>query len=226
LDSISIFVTLKHNINRQDTNMDYQEILEKIKNKDRSGLEALYNQFGQKFYVYAVKKWRLNEDESWEVVYQTLDTLILKLSGYDFESEKHFQNFIFKVFINYLRQKFRYNRNRQLQLTETLSFDGHSELGNGDETINELPLFDDNIRPFEEYYTTGLIENPKLIALKKALSELSETERDILLLRAQNYSYDEISSMLKIENKQLKVKHHRSKVKLIQLLNKTSPANE
>lgn len=207
--------------------MDYKEILERIRNKDKSGLEALYNQYGQKFYAYAVKKWRLNEDESWEVVYQTLDTLILKLSGYSFESEQHFQNFIFKVFTNYLRQKFRSNRNRQLQsVEEPLNIDSYSELGNADEPINEIPFFEDNNRPFEEYYTTGLIENPKLIALKKVLTELTETERDILLLRAQNYSYDEISTMLKIENKQLKVKHHRTKAKLIQLLNKTSPAHE
>lgn len=207
--------------------MDYLEILKRIRAKDKSGLEALYNQYGQKFYAYAIKKWRLTEDESWDVVYQTLDTLILKLSGYSFESEKHFHNFIFKVFINFLRQKFRSNRNRQLQLAEEpLTIDNHSELINGEETNNESLFFEDNGRPFEEYYKTGLVENPKLIALKKALNELTETERDILLLRAQNYSYDEISIMLKIENKQLKVKHHRSKAKLIQLLNKTSPAHE
>jgi RNA polymerase sigma-70 factor (ECF subfamily) len=43
-------------------------------------------------------------------------------------------------------------------------------------------------------------------------------DRELLLLKAQNYTYDEIASILSIENNQLKVKHHRAKQKLINLL--------
>src|SRR5262245_62107573 len=94
--------------------MDYKEIIELIIRKDKQGLEALYNLYGQKFYSYAVKRWSLDEDSAWEVVYQTLETLVLKLPGYEFESKLHFDNFLFKVFTNFLRQFYRKHRNQQM----------------------------------------------------------------------------------------------------------------
>src|SRR5688572_14823202 len=95
--------------------MEYQEIIKLILSKDKAGLEALYNIYGQKFYSHAVTRWNLSEDDAWEVVYQTLETLVLKLPEYRFESKGHFDNFIFKVFINFLRQFYRKHRHRQVE---------------------------------------------------------------------------------------------------------------
>lgn len=200
--------------------MEYKEILDLIARKDKMGLEALYTTYGQKFYAYAARRWFLNEDEAWEVVYQTLETLVLKLSGYTFDSKLHFDNFIFKVFTNFLRQHFRSHRKHQFdQINIGLDFSDTFEDEGDDVDVDPAKAAETDDRSLSEYYENEVLENPKLLALEKTLQQLDETERDILLLRAQNYSYDEIASMLKIENKQLKVRHHRIKQKLIQLLN-------
>ena len=77
-------------------------------------------------------------------------------------------------------------------------------------------------KAFEEYYRTESIEPETIHNLKEALSKLLPVEKDLLLLKAQNYTYDEIAEILGIENNQLKVKHHRAKQKLLTLLNETS----
>ena len=192
--------------------MNYLEILDLISKKDRKGLEALYVSYGDKFYGYAITKWKLNEDQAWEVIYKTLDTLVLKLSEYSFESKAHFENFIFKVFINYLRQYYRNNcKNQQNVLYIDMS--NHSA-----ENDSEVMDFKIDTQSLAEYYQSESLENSKLLALKEALKKMDEIDSDILLLRAQNYSYDEIASMLNIENEQLKVRHYRAKQKLAKLL--------
>jgi len=201
--------------------MDYKELLDLISKKDKSGLEALYSFYGQKFYAYAVKKWLFNEDEAWEVVYQTLDTLILKLPEYTFESQSHFDNLIFKIFINFLRQSFRKKRKKQLDIVYVDEFErldnSSFEISNEESGTSKKIQF--NRQSFDEFYSNEKLENPKLLFLKDALQEMNAEERDILLLRAQNYSYEEISKMLKIENNQLKVKHFRLKKRLTEIIN-------
>lgn len=198
--------------------MEYQQILSLIAQKDKKGLEALYTTYGEKFYSHAVKRWLLSEDEAWDVVYQTLDTLILKLPDYIFESKAHFDNFIFKVFTNFLRQHFRSHRKNQFEKID-IDMDA-GVIGTGDGTTDDLESqsFEIEKHSFTDYYKNEIIDNPKLLALQAALKELDEKERDLLLLRAQNYSYDEIAAMLGIENRQLKVKYHRSKLKLLKIL--------
>jgi RNA polymerase sigma factor (sigma-70 family) len=198
--------------------MNYIEILDLLSRKDKSGLEALYACYGKKFYGYAIKKWLLDEDDAWDVVYQTLDTLVLKLSDYQFESQAHFDNLIFKIFVNFLRQFFRKNRKHQYSLVyvDDLENSSGEEGNNESEESIEIQL---DRQAFDEFYSLEKFENPKLLLLKEILKDMDPTDRDILLLRAQNYSYDEISRMLKIENKQLKVKHHRLKKKLTEIVN-------
>ena len=59
--------------------MTYLEIISLIDKKDRKGWENLYLLYGKKFYGFAVDNWRFSEDEAWEVVYETLQTIILKI---------------------------------------------------------------------------------------------------------------------------------------------------
>lgn len=216
--------------------MEYKEIIKLILSKDKAGLEALYNIYGQKFYSFAVTRWNLSEDDAWEVVYQTLETLVLKLPDYMFESKLHFDNFLFKVFTNFLRQLYRKHRHREVEkygteklfddsiysdsqeVTEILDIENRESYESSDFSIEHQVL--------NEYYETEIVENPKLTALRKALEQLDEVERDILLLRAQDYSYDEIAKMLKIDNKQLKVRHHRIKSRLILIMTKNTLTNE
>src|ERR1700761_7056422 len=103
---------------------DYKDIMQLIINQDPAGLEKLYESYGQKFYVYCVHNWHLSEDEAWEVIYKTLETLILKLSHYEFVSKQHFDNFLYKVLINFLRQYFRSNRSKEEHEIEYVDLSG------------------------------------------------------------------------------------------------------
>jgi RNA polymerase sigma factor (sigma-70 family) len=197
--------------------VDHKQLLELIKSKDQKGYESLYSLYADKFFGYAVKKWLFSEDDAMNVVYQTLETLVLKISSYEFESKAHFENFIFKVFINFLRQQFRQNRKKQQEVSFTSL--SEAELDNQGEPMDFLKIESSfSSDTFNEYYQTDTSDNPKLILLQKALEQLEKSDKELLLLRAQNFTYDEIAAMLKIENNQLKVKHHRAKARLLKLL--------
>lgn len=192
--------------------MDYKDILESIASKDSKGLELLYQAYGSRFYSYAVTRWYLSEDEAWEVVYKTLETLVLKLSNYEFQSKELFEGFLFKVLLNFLRQNFRNQRNSHKVEIDFVDL-------NNQEEVPFIVSKQINKSTFLDYYKTESVENPVLQLLNEALNKLDAKEKDILLLKAQNYSYDEIADLLRIENKQLKVKHHRAKKKLLNMIN-------
>lgn len=196
--------------------MDYLEILDLASKKDKRCLEILYTTYGRKLYSFAVEKWSLSEDDAWTVVYQTLDTLILKLSEYKFESKNHFENFIFKVFTNFLRQFYRSTQRQQSDI-HFVSIDQYN-IASDEYTTGEPSVLEIEKKDFEEYYKSGKIENPLLIELQKGLKKLDDIERSLLLLRAQNFSYEEIAEFLRIDNNQLKVRHHRAIKKLLKLL--------
>ena len=146
----------------------------------------------------------------------------MKLTDYKFESKSHFDNFIFKVFINYLRQHYRKHRQNQVDIIYTNMNDYRDFEENENDSNNNLLMWEIDKSVFEKYYQSEILENPKLIALQEALNKLEEFDKDILLLRAQNYSYDEIAQMLNIDNNQLKVRHFRAKNKLLKILENTS----
>ena len=198
--------------------MEYLEIIEILKKKDRKSLEILYNIYGRKLISYALNKWFLDEDEAWEIVYQTLETLVMKISEYNFESKIHFDNFIFKVFTNYLRQYYRKHRQHQVDVIYTNLNEYQNVEENENDNKNNLLMQEINHQIFTKYYESEIIEDPKLIFIQEALNQLGEFDKDILLLRAQNYSYDEIAQMLNVENNQLKVRYHRAKNKLHKII--------
>lgn len=194
---------------------NYLKILELTAQGDASGFELLYKYYGRPLYEYAVDKWHLNEDDGWEVVYKTLESLVLKLGGYNFTSQLHFDNFIYKVFINNLRQFFRSSRNKEdhhikyvVYNEEDSSFGAAGEIEK--KAVNDYFRSDvdaDNVSGW-------------LLTVKQALAQMPEDERDLLLLKAQNYTYEEIAVMLGVQNKSLNVKHLRAKKKLTALVNK------
>ena len=191
--------------------MDYREIIELIKAKEKAGIDNLYNDYATKLCEYAIRQWRFSEDDAWEMVYKTLHTLLLKLPTYEIESTLHFSNIIFKIFKNNLRQYYR----------DRLSKDSNIEFVSVERWGNEAELrFPVEQSVFTDYYQNEAMENPLFTALKNGLEKLNPDEKELLLLKTQNYSYDEIAAMLGIENNQLKVKHHRAKKKLIELIEK------
>lgn len=193
--------------------MNYETIIEQLKHKDPQALESLYNTYGAKFYDYCIRKWQLSEDAAWEAVYQTIETVVLKGAQYQFESNLHFQNFLFKVLLNFLRQLYRRQQAGRSDL-EFVQLDA-----DGDISVIQRQI---DIKTFADYYQSESVEPEIMRTLNHALSQLAPIDKDLLLLKAQNYTYDEIAEILGIENNQLKVKHHRAKQKLINLLNESS----
>ncbi|MBC8052158.1 MAG: RNA polymerase sigma factor [Sphingobacteriaceae bacterium] len=195
----------------------YKEIIDKVITKDPTGLRDLYEAYGKSFYAYSIKRWQLTEDDAWDIVYKTLETLILKLSNYEFESQAKFEGFLYTVLVNFIRQHFRSRRVKDQQEMKYVDLDTQDGISTDiNQKLNEAS--------FNEYYSAEVIESSSLLLLKDALNKLEVVDRDILLLRAQNYSYEEIASFLKIDNNQLKVKHHRAKKKLVDML-KISESN-
>lgn len=188
----------------------YTEIIRLINSQEKLGLERLYDEYGKPFYSYCIKNWSLNEDEAWEVVYRTLETIVLKISNYKFSTQKDFEGFIYTVLINFLRQ---YYRSQKLKEQASIVYvDFSADHGTQEQLFEYF-----NADSINAYYSETT-ENPDLLRLNNALEQLDQDEKDLLLLRAQNYSYEEIAGLLKIENNQLKVKHHRARKKLISIL--------
>lgn len=187
----------------------YLNIVDLLSNKEPKALETLYVQYGKRFYSYCVKRWRLTEDDAWEVVYKTLDTLVAKARAYNFASQKDFDAFVFKVLINFLRQHYRKVKSSK-EDAPAVSIDDASASHRVQATaITQLDLDADDLEPKD---------SNTMASLKAALAQLNENDRDMLLLRAQDYSYEEIRQLLNIEDSQLKVRHFRAKQKLIDVL--------
>ncbi|MEO1054489.1 MAG: hypothetical protein AAFX87_27900 [Bacteroidota bacterium] len=94
------------------------EIVQLVKENPRKGLEELFETYSNKLFSYCISNWGFSEDEGWDLIYSTFETILDSIKGYDFESERHFENFLFKVFKNNLRQLYR----KQKALSEHIQF--------------------------------------------------------------------------------------------------------
>jgi len=188
----------------------YTEIIERIKGKDPASMEMLYETYGRHFYTYCIQKWECDEDNAWDIVYRTLETLVLKLDRYEFISQAKFDGFLFRVLMNYIRKSFRSVRVQHGLLLEPVDFNEEELPREVDEQLAR--------EAFDQYYRDEEIENPAILELNDALAKMDTEDRDILLLRAQNYSYEEVGRFLGIDDENLKVKYYRAKKKLIHLM--------
>lgn len=166
--------------------------------KNIKDVKYLYERFGKKLYGYGVSKWSLDEDDAWELVYKTLYRVKEVVGRYTFESEEKFSGFIFKIFINYLRNHYRDNKNKQLDTTELKDDHGRVSVDMND---NEKP------------------ESIYMSCLKKALQQLIDWQRILLLMRAQDFSYEQIAAYVDKPTDQLKVYHMRIKKQVTQSTN-------
>lgn len=153
-----------------------------------SDVKYLYSRFGRKLYGYAVSKWNIDEDNAWELVYKTLYKVKEVIPKYTFESEEKFSGFIFKIFINYLRNHYRDNKNNP-QTVELNESHGKVMENEGEKKSS----------------------NANMDCLKKALAQLLDWQRILLLMRAQDFSYEQIAKYVEKPLDQLKVYHMRLK---------------
>lgn len=161
-----------------------------VRSKDPSAIRVLYEQFGKKLAGFAVHKWKVTEDDAWDLVYKTLYRVIEKSGEYSFENESRFSGFVFTVFINYLRNHFRDRK--------------------------QLPEFADELNEAAvAFVETGTTEiSPAVQLLNEELDKLEDWERILLLLRSQDVPYSEIAKLTGKPEDNLKVYYGRLRKKL------------
>ncbi len=189
------------------------QVIAKFQEDLREGLSLLYEFYGQSLLQYSLKNWDLDEDECYDVLYKTLEIVGKVIDRNEFTSERHFQNWIFKIHRNNTLMTIRSKRAKEEVRFQLV--DWQQEYADAAEEGDEIN-FEGNIIHLEngKLYDDNNVNSPIFSALEKALQMINETDKDILLLRMNNYSYQEIATMLGLEDKQLKVRFLRAKAKV------------
>lgn len=175
------------------------ELLKEIQKKDENAVKLLYNRYGKKLYGYAVSKWNLDEDEAWDIVYTTLYKTIEVIDKYTFLDEKKFIGFIFTVFSNNLRNY--YNKKKTI-VKDTVEL--KDEHGNMD--LNTT-------------HSESNSSSVQMKLLQQELSKMDDWKRVLLLMRSQDYTYEEIAKYVNKPVEQLKVYYMRFKKQLTEKIN-------
>lgn len=201
------------------TQVKYLIVITAFQEDLRKGLAALFEGYGQALFGFSRSQWHLDEDEGYDVLYKTLEIVGKVIRRYEFSSENHFSNWLFKIHKNNILQFLR-AKNRKEILNTPVNFEEWEnevhELEDAAFNLQEFKPVIERLSSLDPYENTSA-HNHLMLSLQKGLQQLSETERELLLLRMNNYSYDEIAKMLDIENNQLKVKFIRAKAKLEKL---------
>jgi RNA polymerase sigma-70 factor (ECF subfamily) len=198
--------------------VNYQDIINAFNQNLREGLALLYTHYGKKLYGYTVSQWQLLEDESSDILYKTLETVGKVINRYEFQSEKHFLNWLFRIHKNNVLQYLRDVKSKELKTVHFTWEDWENEFTENGGDVKELA----ELKEVVESVHAGNVyqeEQPSdlMLALEKALNTISPIEKELLILRMSNYSYEVIAGMLQIENNQLKVKFLRAKTKVQKL---------
>jgi RNA polymerase sigma factor (sigma-70 family) len=157
-------------------------------NKKR--IEWFFKTYNKRLCAYAIKIYRVNPDAAQDVLYKSIYKLSETINDYQFESIQKLDSFVFRVFINFLKNHLRDNKSE----TETIYLE---DLKNDLRTSTSVSGISDKVN-----------------LLNKELDKLEDWERILLLLRAQEMSYSEISKLIHKPEKQLKVYYGRLKQKL------------
>jgi RNA polymerase sigma factor (sigma-70 family) len=205
-----------------------EKMLALLRQNNPAALGILFERYGRRLVSYARNRWHFDEDAAWEIIYQTFDVLLLKFGGPSAEPEKltfstdyQVDSYVFGVFTNKLREADRrrqQDKERYVPMTvlepatdeddDTEAGDSPDEPGWSGDWPDTTSIDSPNSRPVER--------------VNRALATLPPTDRDLLLLWAQGYTYAEIATMLKIDPKDLKVRCFRAKQKVINWFNTNS----
>jgi DNA-directed RNA polymerase specialized sigma24 family protein len=174
------------------------DLLQDIRKKDKKAIQLIYDCYGKRLYGYAIRQWKLEEDEAWEMVYQTIYKTIEVIDRYTFENEKKFAGFVFTMFCNNLRNL--YHKKKQTHAYTVELNDAHGSLP----LEEEQPVVPDSLH---------------MICLQQGLAGMEDWKRIVLLMRAQDHSYEEIAAYVKRPAEQLKVYFMRLKKILTEKIN-------
>lgn len=149
-------------------------------------------------YSYAITHWKINEDAAWDLIYKTIYRVLDTFEKYNFETEEKFASFVFRVFINYLKNHYRDTKaDRMVELTDMETSEVYNK--KNAETV--------------EY------SNKQLNTLNEVLDDMEDWERMLLLMRSEGRAYSEIAAFIDKPENQLKVYYQRLKEKLTKKLN-------
>lgn len=170
----------------------------KVKNspyKSTSDLkEKLFRAYAKQLFNYALKSWKIDEDEAWQLIYHTLEKVEDKWEELSFQHEKQLKAYLFKTYINLLKNLLQARHQKPAI------------------SIDEVELMAEEAqsKPSE-----------KVQKLSELLDELEDWQRILLLLRAQEFSYKEIENYVDKPAKTLKVYYGRLKKQLSEKLKQT-----
>lgn len=162
-------------------------------------LQVLYEKYAAKLCSYGMHTWKLNEDLAWDLVYKTLYKIVSVYENYSFENENLEQGFIFKTFINYIKNYFR---------------DHKDELSQVKIELNEAKLENVNTSPETN-------EHEKLKILQAILDDLEDWQRILVLMRSDGRSYADIAEFVDKPENQLKVYYQRIKEQITKKIHET-----
>lgn len=179
---------------------------------DREIAERLFEQFGKRLYYYAIKAWHLDEDEVWDVLYNSLYGFIKSYSDRKFTSKTDVEKLLWKIFKNRLRDKYRQKKRLETQYREVPY---EEALPRGAEGFSEPASSSDT----EHVLVEGSADNPVLLRLEAILDGLKDWERQLLLCRANSIPYTDIAAMTGIKAESLKVYYQRLKNRISSEMN-------
>lgn len=189
----------------------FNEILDKLRQRDTSVLVVLLEQYSGRLAGYAQRHWQFTTDEASELIYETFDVLLRRAGQLSFEAQAPFDSFVFGVFINKLREAHR-KRSREARyyvpLDQLEADDGETDSSRATADRAELPN--------EWFSVTDESDEHELIRqMEAALATLPDIDRTLLLLWAQGYSYPEIAAQTGLDPVHLNVRCFRVKQRVI-----------
>lgn len=167
---------------------------------DREIAECLYKAYGANLVRYAIKSWQQDEDDAWEILYDTLYGFINSYSAQTFDSEKQVGALVWKIYRNKLKDKL-----RQKKRKESFLIDGLDSL----ETV-----WLEKSASRDEYTE----KNPILSELEVILEDLKDWERQVLICRANDIPYKIIEEMTGRKKDFLKVHYQRLRKRISEKL--------
>jgi RNA polymerase sigma factor (sigma-70 family) len=163
-----------------------------LRHNKEEGIKLLFELYSKKLLVYASRTWNMEEDAAWDLIYKTIYKTAAVIQQYEFQNEQKFASFIFKIFINQIRD--------HLRQTKTAA---HG--------VQEVELSEYIINNYRNDVAEKTNPSHLLKALEIELSKLEDWQRILLLLRSQDMPYSDIAKYVDKPEKQLKVYYARLK---------------
>jgi RNA polymerase sigma factor (sigma-70 family) len=155
---------------------------------------------------YASVTWNVEEDIAWDLIYKTIYKTAEIIHQYKFENEQKFASFIFKIFINNIRDHLR--RSKRIA-----------------QEMQEVELSDYIINNYGSHQVSHSDPSCLMKLLEEELGKLQDWQRILLLLRNQNMPYSDIAKYVDKPEKQLKVYYARLKQQLTENVQKSANKN-